>query len=50
MFGLGLLMMYKEYGLSYEKLNTKPGTQTNIELNDESYYDWLHKSDKTPAL
>ncbi|MFG6655753.1 primase-helicase zinc-binding domain-containing protein [Scandinavium sp. M-37] len=50
MFGLGLPIMLKEYGLSYEKRHTRQGTQTNIALNDESYSDWLPKCDEIQAI
>jgi phage/plasmid-associated DNA primase len=32
MFGLGLPMMLKEYGMNYEKRHTKQGIQTNLSL------------------
>ncbi|EIB8351789.1 DNA primase, partial [Escherichia coli] len=41
MFGLGLPVMLKEYGLNYEKRHTKQGIQTNLTLKEESYGDWL---------
>ncbi|HBB0799550.1 TPA: DNA primase, partial [Escherichia coli] len=37
MFGLGLPVMLKEYGLNYEKRHTKQGIQTNLTLKEESY-------------
>ncbi|ELY5804948.1 toprim domain-containing protein [Cronobacter sakazakii] len=43
MFGLGLPVMLKEYGLNYEKRHTRQGTQTNLTLKDESNGDWLPK-------
>ncbi|ELY9423373.1 toprim domain-containing protein [Cronobacter dublinensis] len=43
MFGLGLPVMLKEYGLNYEKRHTRQGTQTNLALKDESNGDWLPK-------
>ncbi|EGT4462972.1 DNA primase [Cronobacter malonaticus] len=43
MFGLGLPVMLKEYGLNYEKRHTRQGTQTNLTLKDESSGDWLPK-------
>lgn len=43
MFGLGLPIMLKEYGLNYEKRHTRQGTQTNLTLKDESNGDWLPK-------
>lgn len=46
MFGLGLPMMLKEYGLNYEKRHTKQGIQTNLSLKEESYGDWLPKCDE----
>lgn len=49
MFGLGLPMMLKEYGLNYEKRHTKQGIQTNLSLKEESYGDWLPKCDD-PAV
>lgn len=49
MFGLGLPMMLKEYGLNYEKRHTKQGIQTNLSLKEESYGDWLPKCDKPAA-
>ncbi|MNC06692.1 Poxvirus D5 protein-like protein [compost metagenome] len=50
MFGLGLPMMLKEYGVNYEKRHTRQGTQTNITLTDESNSDWLPKCDDTLAI
>ncbi|EOJ9632575.1 DNA primase [Enterobacter hormaechei subsp. xiangfangensis] len=49
MFGLGLPMMLKEYGLNYEKRHTKQGIQTNLSLKEESYGDWLPKCDDPAA-
>ena len=49
MFGLGLPMMLKEYGLNYEKRHTKQGIQTNLSLKEESYGDWLPKCDEPAA-
>ncbi|MGM1298669.1 primase-helicase zinc-binding domain-containing protein [Enterobacter hormaechei] len=49
MFGLGLPMMLKEYGLNYEKRHTKQGIQTNLSLKEESYGDWLPKCDDHAA-
>ncbi|EBS3060357.1 DNA primase, partial [Salmonella enterica subsp. enterica serovar Litchfield] len=49
MFGLGLPMMLKEYGLNYEKRHTKQGIQTNLTLREESYGDWLPKCDEPTA-
>ncbi|EAM1086316.1 toprim domain-containing protein [Salmonella enterica] len=49
MFGLGLPMMLKEYGLNYEKRHTKQGIQTNLSLKEESYGDWLSKCDEPAA-
>ncbi|HCT7899069.1 TPA: toprim domain-containing protein [Enterobacter cloacae] len=49
MFGLGLPMMLKEYGLHYEKRHTKQGIQTNLSLKEESYGDWLPKCDEPAA-
>ncbi|ELY5789890.1 toprim domain-containing protein [Cronobacter turicensis] len=49
MFGLGLPMMLKEYGLNYEKRHTKQGIQTNLSLKEESYGDWLPKCDEHAA-
>ncbi|HFJ7064444.1 TPA: primase-helicase zinc-binding domain-containing protein [Escherichia coli] len=49
MFGLGLPMMLKEYGMNYEKRHTKQGTQTNLTLRDDSNGDWLPKCDETAA-
>lgn len=49
MFGLGLSMMLKEYGLNYEKRHTKQGIQTNLSLKEESYGDWLPKCDDPAA-
>ena len=49
MFGLGLPMMLKEYGLNYEKRHTKQGIQTNLSLKEESYGDWLQKCDEPAA-
>jgi len=42
-FGLGLPVMLKEYGLNDEKRHTRQGTQTNLTLKDESNGDWLPK-------
>ncbi|UNK62344.1 primase-helicase zinc-binding domain-containing protein [Buttiauxella ferragutiae] len=50
MFGLGLPMMLKEYGLDYEKRHTKQGTQTNLMLAEESNPDWLPKCDDTLTI
>lgn len=50
MFGLGLPMMLKEYGVNYEKRHTRQGTQTNITLTDESNSDWLPKCDDTLVI
>ncbi|HGH3387894.1 TPA: primase-helicase zinc-binding domain-containing protein [Citrobacter freundii] len=50
MFGLGLPMMLKEYGLNYEKRHTKQGIQTNLSLKEESYGDWLPKCDEPAAI
>ncbi|WP_312055170.1 phage/plasmid primase, P4 family [Pantoea brenneri] len=50
MFGLGLPMMLKEFGVNYEKRHTRQGTQTNITLTDESNSDWLPKCDETLAI
>ena len=49
MFGLGLPMMLKEYGMNYEKRHTKQGIQTNLSLKEESYGDWLPKCDEPVA-
>ncbi|MCS4320293.1 phage/plasmid-associated DNA primase [Serratia sp. BIGb0234] len=49
MFGLGLPMMLKEYGLNYEKRHTKQGTQTNLTLREDSNGDWLPKCDESIA-
>ncbi|MDK1303872.1 primase-like DNA-binding domain-containing protein [Cronobacter sakazakii] len=49
MFGLGLPMMLKEYGLNYEKRHTKQGTQTNLTLKEESNGEWLPKCDEPEA-
>ncbi|GAB0709064.1 TPA: primase-helicase zinc-binding domain-containing protein [Escherichia coli] len=49
MFGLGLPMMLKEYGMNYEKRHTKQGTQTNLMLREDSNGDWLPKCDETSA-
>ncbi|ELY4309859.1 toprim domain-containing protein [Cronobacter sakazakii] len=49
MFGLGLPMMLKEYGLNYEKRHTKQGIQTNLTLREESYGDWLPKCNEPAA-
>lgn len=42
-FGLGLPVMLKAYGLNDEKRHTRQGTQTNLTLKDESNGDWLPK-------
>ncbi|VAF01323.1 DNA primase [Enterobacter hormaechei] len=47
MFGLGLPMMLKEYGLNYDKRHTKQGTKTNLTLREDSNGDWLPKCDET---
>ncbi len=47
MFGLGLPMMLKEYGMNYEKWHTRLDTQTNLTLKDESNGDWLPKCDES---
>ncbi|WP_393970053.1 phage/plasmid primase, P4 family [Kluyvera intermedia] len=49
MFGLGLPMMLKEYGMNYEKRHTKQGTQTNLTLKEDSNGDWLPKCDESAA-
>ncbi|QSW34542.1 toprim domain-containing protein [Leclercia pneumoniae] len=49
MFGLGLPMMLKEYGINYEKRHTKQGTQTNLTLREDSNGDWLPKCDEPTA-
>lgn len=49
MFGLGLPMMLKEYGLNYEKRHAKQGIQTNLSLKEESYGDWPPKCDEPAA-
>lgn len=49
MFGLGLPMMLKEYGMNYEKRHTKQGTQTNLMLREDSNGDWLPKCDEPAA-
>ena len=49
MFGLGLPMMLKEYGMNYEKRHTKQGTQTNLTLREDSNGDWLPKCDEPAA-
>ncbi|MEB7623635.1 primase-like DNA-binding domain-containing protein [Enterobacter vonholyi] len=46
MFGLGLPMMLKDYGLNYCKRRTNQGMQTNLALRDESNADWLPKSNE----
>ncbi|MDI7690295.1 primase-helicase zinc-binding domain-containing protein [Cronobacter malonaticus] len=45
MFGKGLPLMLKEYGLQYEKRRTNQGMQTNLALREESNADWLPKCD-----
>ncbi|UJD93231.1 toprim domain-containing protein [Lelliottia amnigena] len=45
MFGKGLPLMLKEYGLQYEKRRTNQGMQTNLTLREESNADWLPKCD-----
>ena len=49
MFGLGLPMMLKEYGMNYEKRHTKQGTQTNLTLREDSNGDWLPRCDELAA-
>lgn len=49
MFGTGLPMMLKEYGINYEKRHTKHGTQTNLTLREDSNSDWLPKCDEPSA-
>lgn len=46
MFGKGLPVMLKEYGLNYEKRRTNQGMQTNLTLKEESNADWLPKCDE----
>lgn len=46
MFGKGLPVMLKEYGLHYEKRRTNQGMQTNLTLKEESNADWLPKCDE----
>ncbi|EPN0282047.1 primase-helicase zinc-binding domain-containing protein [Enterobacter hormaechei] len=50
MFGLGLPLMLKEYGVNYEKRHTRQGTQTNIKLTDVSNSDWLPKCNDTLVI
>ncbi|MCS3433332.1 primase-helicase zinc-binding domain-containing protein [Klebsiella sp. BIGb0407] len=50
MFGLGLPMMLKEYGVNYEKRHTRQGTQTNVTLTDGSNSDWLPKCNDTSSI
>ena len=45
MFGLGLPVMLKEYGLNYEKHHTKQGLQTSLPLKEEVSGAWLPKCD-----
>jgi putative DNA primase/helicase len=49
MFGKGLPMMLKEYGLNYDKRRTNQGMQTNLTLRGESNADWLPKCDEHTA-
>ncbi|MBE8058639.1 DNA primase, partial [Escherichia coli] len=49
MFGKGLPLMLKEYGLQYEKRRTNQGMQTNLALREESNADWLPKCDEFAA-
>jgi len=49
MFGLGLPMMLKEYGMNYEKRYTKQGTQTNLTLRKDSNGNWLPKYEEPAA-
>ncbi|HAV1813623.1 TPA: hypothetical protein U2J34_003866 [Enterobacter hormaechei] len=49
MFGQGLPMMLKEYGLNHEKRNIKQEIQTNPSLKEESYDDWLPTCDEPAA-
>ncbi len=49
MFGRGLPVMLKEYGLSYEKRRKNQGIQTNLALREESNADWLPKCDDPTA-
>jgi len=49
MFGKGLPIMLKEYGLNYDKRRTSQGMQTNLTLKEESNGDWLPKCDE-PAV
>lgn len=49
MFGLGLPLMLKEYGLNYDKRRTNQGMQTNLILREESNADWLPKCGKPKA-
>lgn len=49
MFGLGLPLMLKEYGLNYDKRRTNQGMQTNLTLREESNADWLPKCGERTA-
>ncbi|EOC0210728.1 primase-helicase zinc-binding domain-containing protein [Cronobacter dublinensis] len=49
MFGKGLPVMLKEYGLGYEKRRKNQGIQTNLALKEESNADWLPKCDDPTA-
>ncbi|WP_105693657.1 primase-helicase zinc-binding domain-containing protein [Cronobacter dublinensis] len=49
MFGKGLPVMLKEYGLGYEKRRKNQGIQTNLTLKEESNADWLPKCDDPTA-
>ncbi|MFB0713756.1 primase-like DNA-binding domain-containing protein [Buttiauxella noackiae] len=49
MFGKGLPVMLKEYGVNYEKRRTNQGMQTNLILVEESNTDWMPKCD-TPTI
>lgn len=50
MFGKGLPLILKEYGLQYEKRRTNQGMQTNLALREESNADWLPKCSEQISL
>ncbi len=50
MFGLGLPMMLKEYGMNYEKRHTKQGIQTNLSLKKKATATGCRSATNPPRL
>jgi phage/plasmid-associated DNA primase len=50
MFGLGLPMMLKEYGMNYEKRHTKQGIQTNLSLKEKATATGCRSATNPPRL